>query len=67
MRVVGLPVRTEHFKWDFLQIVVKGRSVELVKALVSMKDAQESFQILRLSAASRLSHLLRTVPLSNTC
>ena len=27
-----------------------------------MEDAQASFQILRLSAASRLSHLLRTVP-----
>ena len=32
-----------------------------------MEDAQASFQILRLSATSRLSHLLRTVPLSTTC
>ena len=31
-----------------------------------MKDAQTSFQILRLSAASRLLHLLRTVPPSIT-
>ena len=32
-----------------------------------MEDTQASFQILRLSATSRLSHLLRTVPLSITC
>ena len=32
-----------------------------------MKDAQPSFQILRLSATCRLSHLLRKVPPSITC
>ena len=32
-----------------------------------MEDAQTSFHILRLSATSRLSHLLRTVPPSITC
>ena len=32
-----------------------------------MEDAQASFQSLRLSATSRLSHLLRTVPPSITC
>ena len=32
-----------------------------------MKDVQASFQILRLSATYRLSHLLRTVPPSITC
>ena len=32
-----------------------------------MEDAQASFQILRLSASSGLSHLLRTVPPSITC
>ena len=35
--------------------------------LVPMEDAQASFQILRLSATFRLSHLLRTVPPSITC
>ena len=35
-------------------------------ALVPMEDAQASFQILRLSAVSSLSHLLRTVPASIT-
>ena len=35
--------------------------------LVPMEDAQASFQILRLSATSRFSHLLRTVPPSITC
>ena len=38
-----------------------------MRALVSMEDAQASFQILRLFATSRLLHLLRTVPLSITC
>ena len=38
-----------------------------MRALVPMEDAQASFQILRLSATSRLSHLLRTVPPSITC
>ena len=32
-----------------------------------MEDAQASFQILRLSATSRLPHLLRTIPPSITC
>ena len=66
MRVVGVPVGTEHFKRDFLQEVVNGEPAELVRGLVSMEDAQASFQTLRLSAAPRLSHLLRTVPPSIT-
>ena len=67
MRVVGVPVGTEQFQRDFLQEVVNGEPAELVRALVPMEDAQASFQILRLSATSRLSHLLRTVPPSITC
>ena len=38
-----------------------------MRALVPMEDAQASFQILRLPATSRISHLLRTVPPSITC
>ena len=38
-----------------------------MRALVPMEDAQASFQMLRLSATSRLSYLLRTVPPSITC
>ena len=38
-----------------------------MRALVPMEDAQARFQLLRLSATSRLSHLLRTVPPSITC
>ena len=38
-----------------------------MRALVPIEDAQASFRILRLSATSRLSHLLRTVPPSITC
>ena len=52
---------------DFLQEAVNGEPAELVRALVPMEEAQASFQILRLSAPSRLSHLLRTVPPSITC
>ena len=61
MRVVGVPVGTEQFQRDFLQEAVNGEPAELVRALVPMEDAQASFQILRLSATSRFSHLLRTV------
>ena len=67
MMVVGVPVATEQFQLDFLQEAVNGEPAELVKALVPMEDAQASFQILRLSATSRLSQLLRTVPPSITC
>ena len=67
MRVVGVPVGTEQFQLIFLQEAVNGEPAELVRALVPMEDAQASFQILRLSATSRLSHLLRTVPPSITC
>ena len=67
MRVVGVPVGTEQFQRDFLQEAVNGESAEPVRALVPMEDAQASFQILRISATSRLSHLLRTVPPSITC
>ena len=67
MRVVGVPVVTEQFKCDFLQEAVNEEPAELVRALVSMGDTQASFQILRLSTTSRLSHLLRTVSPSITC
>ena len=66
MRVVGVPVGTEQFQRDFLKEAVNGETAELVRALAPMEDAQASFHILRLSATSRLSHLLRTVPPSIT-
>ena len=66
MRVVGVPVGTEQFQRDCLQETVNGEPAELVRALVSMEEAQASFQTLRLSATSRLSHLIRTVPPSIT-
>ena len=59
MRVVGVPVGAEQFQGDFLQEAVNGEPAELVRALIPIEDAQASFQILRLSATSRLSHLLR--------
>ena len=45
-----------------MQEVINAEPVKLVKAHVPMEDAQESFQVLRLFAVSRLSYLLRTVP-----
>ena len=60
MRVVGDPLGTEQFQRDFLQKAVNGEPAELLRALVPMEDAQASFKILRRSATSRLSHLLRT-------
>ena len=58
MRFVGVPVGTEQSQRDFLQEAVNGEPAELMRALVPMEDVQASFQILRLSATSRLSHLL---------
>ena len=66
MGVVGVPIGTEQFKRDFLLEAVNEEPVEFVRAPVPMEDAQASFQILRLSATSRLLHL-RTVPPSITC
>ena len=72
MRVVELPVGTEQIKLDFLQEAVNGGPAELVRALVPMEvlpmeGAQASYQILRLSAASRLSYLLCSVPPAIIC
>ena len=64
---MGVPVGTEQFQRDFLQEAVNGEPAELVRALVAMEDDQVSFQILRLSATPRLSHMLRIVPPSITC
>ena len=63
---MGVLVGTEQFQRDLLQEAVNGKPAELVRALVPMEDAQASFQVLRLFTTSRLSHLLRTVPLSIT-
>ena len=67
MRVVGVPVGTKQFKRDFFQDAINGEPAELVRALIPTEDAQANFQILRLSAAFHLSHLLRTVPPSIIC
>ena len=68
MDATGLTVvGREQFQRDFLQEAVNRGRAELVRALVPTGDAQASFPILRISAPSRLSHLLRTVPPSITC
>ena len=38
MRAVGVPVGIDHFKRDFLQEVLNGETVELVRARVPMGD-----------------------------
>ena len=45
MRIAEVPVGTEQFKCDFLKEAVYGEPAELVRALVTMEDAQASFQI----------------------
>ena len=67
MRVVRVPVGTTQFQRDFLREAVSGEPVELVRALDPMEDAQASFQFLRLSATSPVSHLFWTVLPSITC
>ena len=44
MRVVGVSVRTEQFQRDFSQEAVDGEQAELVRALVSMENAQQAFR-----------------------
>lgn len=43
MREVGVPVEKEQLERDVLQQACNGEPAELVKSLVSMKDAQASF------------------------
>ena len=57
---------TGQFKRDFVKEAINGEPAEIVRALVPIDGAQAGFQILRLSAVSRLSHLFRTVPPSIT-
>ena len=57
---------TQQLQTNLLLKVIHGESAELVGALISMEDAQANFQILGLSYASGLPHLLRTVPPSIT-
>ena len=67
IRAVGVPIGTEQFNQAlFFTEVINGEPAELMRVLVPRGGAQTSFQILRLSATSRLSHLLRIVPPSIT-
>ena len=56
--MVVVSVGIEYFKRNFLQEVINGEPDKLVRVLVAMEDAQATYQILRLSAASRLLHML---------
>lgn len=54
MRLVGVPVETGQLRLDLLNEPDNGESIELVKVLASIDDAQVSFRILRLSQFLRL-------------
>lgn len=51
-------MRTEQFKRKLVKKAVNAEPAELVGAQEPIDDAEASFDILRLSALSRLSHLL---------
>lgn len=66
LRVVGVPIGADWIQNDFAREVTMGKPAELLRVLVKMEDAQASFQIMRLSASTRLTFLLRPLPLSST-
>ena len=66
MRVVGVPVGTADFQRESAEAIMWGEPAELLRALAPMEDAQASFHILRLSAVTRMTFLLHTLPPSTT-
>lgn len=64
MRMVGVPVGTGTFQRQSVAEVMRGDSAELLLTLVPMDDAQITFQIMRLSAITRMTFVLRTLPSS---
>ena len=66
MSLVEAPKRMKQPRRDALQRVVSRESGALVRAFVAMEDGQTIFQLLRLSAVSHISHVLRTVSPSIT-
>ena len=66
MRVVGVPVGTADYQRESVETAMREDPAELLRALVPMEDAQASFQIMRLSAVTRMTFLLRALPPSVT-
>ena len=62
INVVGVPVGSEDYQRRHVSETMNGEPAELLRALTEMEDTQASFQILRLSAATRMNFLLRTLP-----
>lgn len=62
MQVVGVPIGSSDYQKGFIGGVMRGEPRALVRALVSLDDAPASSQILRRSAAPKLSFLPRTLP-----
>lgn len=54
MRVVSVPVSTRYYQRCFAGDFMIDETAALIRALVPLEDARSSFQIIRLSAASRL-------------
>lgn len=61
-RVVGVLIGKENYQARYASTVMRGGRAAFVHPLVPRQDAQASFQILRLSAASRKSFPLRNLP-----
>ena len=62
VRVVGVPVGDPDYVWRTVCEIARGEPAALLRELTTLEDAQASFQILRLSAATRLHSLLRALP-----
>ncbi|CAN0562012.1 unnamed protein product, partial [Laminaria digitata] len=62
VRIVGVPVGDPNYVRRAVCEIARGEPAALLRELTTLEDAQASFQILRLSAATRLHSLLRAIP-----
>lgn len=62
MGVIGVPIGIRDYQGRDIGDSMTEQTMALVYAQVPLKDNQAIFEILRLSATSRLHFLLRTLP-----
>ena len=62
MTIVGVPVGSAEYQRQQALEAMRGEPTELLRSLAQMEDAQASFQILRVSASTRMNFPLRTLP-----
>lgn len=60
MMMVGVPIGTDENCKEFATEVAMGEAAALLIMLVKIEDVQASFNIMHLSASSRLTFLLHT-------